>query len=380
MEKIKYKKIIQIIAIVLCMVFLINNARGVLAEESKEAELNIAVFSTYSGFETIADMFMDTHPGVKVSIKNYAEMYFEDDEYEDLAELYEKFSEDIGDGCDVINLAGSDYVTAIDDGLLEDLNAFMEKDKDFKKDDYFDSTFKIYERNGGVYALPKAAEPVYLKINRNLLKANNLIVDGNEVTFSDLEDLYKEVINNNSENIDYHPGGALELRMLDETYYRINGLDYDSDYSDFVSFMESIDGFSAGGVSDMTFNYMDSNLFSRRLEIDLTKDLDELMNESESTTAACSYVGTHGERYAECYAALGISSGSNNKELAWEFIKFAMGETDFIIGDEYMISMNKNKAERQYANLKDETKNRLFEDLNSADTTWVLNKEYLLSE
>ena len=94
----------------------------------------------------------------------------------------------------------------------------------------------------------------------------------------------------------------------------------------------------------------------------------EIFEGTEDMTGAILYESMHGEYYPTSIASLSISNFSPNKELAWEFIKFAFNDRDTSYRSSSTFSPNKRKMESVCEELAPEHKERLFRDIEAINT------------
>lgn len=336
-----------------------------VSEKELSGELTIAYSSAYSGYEIIAQMFMELHPDVHITTHNYADDF---DDTTDVASYMRAYSEDIASGTagDIVDVSNADYVTLAKKGAIIDLNSFMENDEGFDRADYYKSAFLAHEVDGKVYAIPKSLEPVYIKLNKKIIEETGLSGLNDTVSYKSMLSMFKRAKEDNEDIVLSSYSLAYLINVYDVNFYLENDA-YDDEYE---AFQEDFDYVvnntkDVTGAGSMTINRMNSNEFSRRFDVTPNQDLDELMNESDTVSAAYCYTNPEGEKCMDCFESMAVSKSSENKEAAWEFIKFAISAQDFVMGDEIMVPVNKAKAERIYSNLSDETKERLFSDMDS---------------
>jgi ABC-type molybdate transport system substrate-binding protein len=212
------------------------------------------------------------------------------------------------------------------------------------------------------------AQPIYLRFNKKLLDLAGIEYPEDTITFWELNDIYCQVKQVTQEPLYLLNYGSYDPLVTYELPYYIqeNALDSE-EYIQYLQANKEMDYSetyrSRGSVTD---DKIDDNVLCR-MEWCFTLQTPELLNamfsETDTLTEAVLYE-TH-EKYPIINgSSLSISSFSQNKELAWEFIKFVMGDHDLSFFDIAEIPINKAKAERVYANagISEDVRNRLFSD------------------
>ena len=224
------------------------------------------------------DLFMKEHPGVKIETKVVFDNDVTDEQYNEglntlITELASDQRADIYDATYLpseIKTKGSGY--------FEDLNQYIDADPNFNRDDYYDNILRAAEVDGKLYQIPEGFYYVMLRLNRNITDELNYEVP-DEMDINDLYELYQQAkpIADDDFTIDVQNNIYVFLPMTeDRAYLKKEEVNFDSE------------------------NYVD---FLRKMQ----------------------------ELYQ--YQPSSMSSGCKDKALAWEFIKFCIGQKQFEFED-----------------------------------------------
>lgn len=111
--------------------------------------------------QTIYREFEAANPGVKVRVENNPDGYVQ----KMILSFVAKAEPDL------MMLDASSAAIFINNGVLADLTPFIEKDPDFKLDDYFTNVVDIARRDKALYAIPLDFTPMVLYYNKRLFDA-----------------------------------------------------------------------------------------------------------------------------------------------------------------------------------------------------------------
>ena len=98
------------------------------------------------------------------------------------------------------------------------------------------------------------------------------------------------------------------------------------------------------------------------------EDINDIFEGTEDMTGAILYESMHGEHYPSATLALSISSFSENKKLAWEFIKYAFSDKETSLNHASLFSPNRKKMEKVSEELTPENREKLFRDIEAINT------------
>lgn len=231
-----------------------------------------------------------------------------------------------GNAPDIIDLSNGSVNQYIEKGILEDLYPFFDKDSELKKENYVQSVFKAYERDGKLYA----AMPTF-SINTIIGKTSDV---GSEMGWT-MEDLMA-LVKSKPEGTQVFDYGTKESILSSLCIYGLNDyVDWSTgkcsfDSEDFIKVLEFSNQFN----SDSEYTYDESapstptKIRNGQLLLMMTNISDvtsyqmyeAMFGEPITFIGYPSGSGT-GSSISASEVVLGISSKSKNKDGAWEFIR-----------------------------------------------------------
>lgn len=164
------------------LIFLYLNRKEVVIEFAmfNGSNWNVAVQESYSVIDKAIEKFESEHKGVKVK-------YISGIPKEDYSEwMARRVLEDKMP--DIFMILDDDFENYIKLGLIENLDKYVENDKNFDIDKYYSEIASSGIFDGSRYALPYEAMPTLMFVNRTLLENFHLDIPRNDYTF---EDFYK---------------------------------------------------------------------------------------------------------------------------------------------------------------------------------------------
>ena len=286
------------------------------------------------------DLFMKEHPGVKIETKVVFDNDVTDEQYNEglntlLTELASDQRADIYDATYLpseIKTKGSGY--------FEDLNQYIDADPNFNRDDYYDNILRAAEVDGKLYQIPEGFYYVMLRLNRNITDELNYEVP-DEMDINDLYELYQQAkpIADDDFTIDVQNNIYVFLPMTeDRAYLKKEEVNFDSEnYVDFLRKMQELYQYQPSYV---TYAFTDIKSFSgKSVLLNTFTNLLEgspsgMFEETDTATKPILLKSTDGKipfwRIGEDFS---MSSGCKDKALAWEFIKFCIGQKQFEFED-----------------------------------------------
>ncbi len=345
------------------------------AEVSEESELEeltgelvIMSWLPFNNWEQVIEDFTAEHPGVSVTVDmpKQEEMM--------TAEFMERYTTRImtGEGFDLVESEFVNMEKCASQEVFADLYELMNTDSDFHREDYFSCIFEAAEIDGKMPAFVYNVMPAYIHLNKKLLERAGLEYTKDTISFKELYELYEKVREVAGERIflmDSGYGYEGVSRYEDGYFIRNNLMDSD-EYEEYLRMRHelyyTLENRSQwlDGTMKIDFDVLccASDL---RLPRSSSNDMDinDFFKGTEDMTGVIVYESMHGERYPESIASISISNFSPNKELAWEFIKYAFSDKDTSRNNVSMISPNKGKAEIVSEELSLENKEKLFRDI-----------------
>ena len=254
-----------------------------------------------------------------------------------------------GDIYDIVQLAENSYYFA-NQGVLEDLTPWAEEDADFDLDDFYEVGIDAYSHNDRLYGLPLRLGTVMMYYNKDLLDQHGLDYPDENSTWDEITEM-AETISNPSEGVfGMNPLGGWwastsqfirshDVRMLSEDYtefqldspegieaiekmnYLVNDLNIAPNSSQIPEGVDLWTSGRQGFLIDGPWHVLSSRANIEDFEWDMTS--------APTMPGVTDTAPTFSN-------AFHIASASDNKEDAWEVIKFWTGvESQEILASEH---------------------------------------------
>lgn len=267
-----------------------------------------------------------------------------------------------GDGADIIDCSQFPFYRYADSGILEDLNLYMEQDTDFRREDFYESVLDTMEYKGNLYAVPSSFTFFLLRVNK-IAYDETVETDDGMLDLWDIAALWDTAV---------QEGALLEDSLYQKNTYGWLELMEDDIYIDYENGTNTVGAEEEKNLLEK----LKAMYRGRREDYDTDKDKkvfvsndpllnffvirDDWMSDAEflqeTETATKPYVlkRTDGQLCIDAPEdhMWGINAGSQNKALAWEYIKFYIGEQEYTHGDyfEYpgtwVIPINRKNGEQ----------------------------------
>ena len=349
--------------------------------EELTGELTILSWFPFNNWEYVIEGFTKEHPGVTITVDMPGQ------EEVMTKEFMERYTTRImaGEGFDIIESDLVNMEKCAGQEVFADLYELMEADGDFKKEDYFSCIFGPMETDGKLPAFVYNVMPVYFHLNKKLLEQAALEYTKETISFNELHELYEKVRESVGEKVfltdsNYGYGGMSEY---EDGYFIRNNLMDSEEYREYLQMRHGL-YYTTEQRSVMHDGSMKiaADTLCCRSDLRLPgNNANEVFEGTEDMTGAIAYVSMHGERYPTSIASLSVSNYSPNKELAWEFIKFAFSDEESSHPYSSLISPNRGKVEKACEGLAPENKEKLFRDIEAinayrfSDTNLYYNLE-----
>lgn len=290
-------------------------------QESDQKVLTIGLFGENPAFLKKAESFFKEHPEYELVYQVYDYQGNDEDPYQQL-----KIEISAGKGPDVINFASAYSESVAAGGLTEDLYPWMEADRSFSMEDYFENIFHAFAVDGKLSAVPAGF------CIRTAVGPAEYYQEMEDWDFQALSELYAQY---QKDHILY-PG---------ETRMDVFGFLYTgtvSEYMDWEKGTCSFDGDTFQKLLEFSEQFPEALVFPedgsvRQLFVDGTALLfpcfvDSIwaigLNREMYEGQELAYMGypNVGNVAAAADAVLGINVNSGHKQEAWEFIRYFLSE------------------------------------------------------
>lgn len=286
------------------------------------------------------DLFMKEHPDVKIETKIVFDNDVTGEQYKEglNALITELASDQRADIYDAMYLPSE--IKTKNSGYFENLNQYIDADPNFDRDDYYDNILRAAEVDGKLYQIPEGFYYVMFRLNKNITDELNYEVP-DEMDINDLYALYQQAkpIADDNFTIDEQNNIYMFLQMAEDgTYLKNEKVNFDSEnYVDFLRKLQELyqyqPAYATHGFTDIR-NFSGKNVLLNTFTNLLENSPNGMFEETTTATKPILLKSTDGKipfwRIGEDFS---MSSGCKDKALAWEFIKFCIGQKQFEFED-----------------------------------------------
>ncbi len=290
--------------------------------------------------------FNKVHPNVVIEYNDTAVPAFDLSPEEYMLAL-EKYEDDLGvnmvagNPLDLI-INSKDYTSQfVPSGIIYDLYEFIENDPEFIKEHYFMNILEQSEIKGGLYVLPTEIIFESVRIRSDVLEYFEIDENNIEtVDYKFMYDLYFKTVESGAfPEIKYMVREEFSSKavLLDEEYaaaYDPETMTVNFETPEFIEYLETTKKFDAvenpfqlrAAIGDIGVFATDDYLFE--ISQSVGQGAKFYMGEMENATRPFPLVSSTGQLVPTVFGGISIPKNAENAELAWEFIKFYIGETE----------------------------------------------------
>lgn len=329
------------------------NSDAVTTETEGKKSLSMSLCWDFYYVEEAAEKFKALHPEFDINVTKYSNDY-------------EKYTAQVstalmaGTADDLLDGYGIDYKDSATVKLLADFYPLMKADPEFNEDDYFVNVFRAMEYQGGLYTFPTSFSYQMVAVNSQAPDELQEKFDQHKfVSAFDLIDIYKTA------EAGYYMHDSFDaliaLNDASDSFFNMEKKTCDFNNPRFVSLLN--DAKAATEPEKMLGYTYGSNVYPPEEEATRSKkylyqqfsaDVYQYFlefNEELMFGNPIPYANEEGSLLISPLKNFCINEKSENKELAWEFIKFMATEQD-TAEDEYVfipsIPVNKGLFEFKY--------------------------------
>ena len=294
--------------------------------------LRVSYCYDFTYVDSAAVKYKMRHPGVEIIVTGYSNNY-------------QKYVSQVstalmaGTADDIFEVHGVNYKDPATVSLLSDFYPLMNADPDFNEGDHFTNVYKALEYKGGLYTFPASFAYQMMAVNNRV--SDKLVSDFaryDHVTMFDLINIYKNAgmgpgyyVNNSFDVI------TAFLRVMD-SFVDMESRTCDFNNQRFIDFLNDVKNATEPekklGWSYGVYTYIaeEEAEKSKKYLLPQFSDSDYLyflaFEESSRFENPLPLTNEKGELIIEPLKSFCISEQSENKELAWDFIKFMVDESD----------------------------------------------------
>lgn len=340
--------------------------REAYVQPEMKGEISISLLEEASFITAGAELFMKKYPDIKININVFREL--KTIELEGGAEMSaapeEGFTTDnyltylgtqimSGKADDIIltsMLSMRDYIKM---GAFEDLSYYLESTPEINEENYYINVIEAFRRNGGLYEMPLSFSMWVIYFDRQLVEASGIAPDKElkSIRYSEAMELAKQMVDATDLPNTYlelgtgKPESMLIMEDIDQFINMETG-QFDFNVPAFTNILKQAKSLRQNGYYDtgtIDFYNMEYH-FGLGTDFDSQAAIFSLLPDS-SYYMAMPQCDANGDALFYAYLTLGINSGSENKEIAWEFIKFLLSEEAQVNPSMYNIGINKAALE-----------------------------------
>ncbi len=300
----------------------------------------------YFGIYPLAEGFNELHPNVEIIVEGYnrVDQTLSPEELEVEGQTYKN---DLhmqllsGTAPDLI-FTGRDYTSnlAFTDNI-RDLNAFMQNDPNFNKDDYYMNVFEAFEVTGKLYNMPNTFSFDFLRMREDVIRAAG--IDPSTVETVDYKFLLdvqsKAMASGKIPDLKYiaqhdYTGNALLYKQEISTNFNSDTMTANFDSPEFIEYLNFTKehavsqytyGYFPGPIYDRNDSFVDDSYFVQEIGMLVGYETGKFKTaELPGITDPIPVVTSNGEVLVYPGFTMSIPTNAKNPALAWEFIKYCI--------------------------------------------------------
>jgi len=344
-----------------------NNEMAIKKELSGKLNIAAPVLDVFQGNEkrnpliSAAEAFMTLHPGVIINL----DIVYTTTVDENMDKFRTQMATGLmtGTAPDIVDVGLLPYDRYSESGLLCNLYELMNSDPSFEYNDYYDNIFEAFSYNDGLYAVPHNVSFLVSTMYKDFVKATGVDFGAKDtVSFVEMFDIYDAYVKSNpSSEVVYMASGVSPFSMANENFnyladYRNKKARFDepwfTEYQSRIKAMPIPPSIKITPDRHIMIANADTIAFEKNAKIMFnvanmffSPQVGAIRNIIAYDSGIFSYPVLHVEkdgkvRMSAAYDLLAITEQSNNKELAWEFVKFFLSYYD----DEIITNIPINKS------------------------------------
>ncbi len=335
--------------------------------------------SEYSGWAPLVKGFTELHPNVEIITQTSGITGFET--AEEIILTQEQYVEQLkvkfvsGDVPDILFEPKDLFSELVPSGVFMDLNEFIESDETFIKEDYFMNVIEAVEIGGKLYRMPSTFNTTFYRFNTDILKAAGISEE--EITSVDykfvMDTFNKAVESGEVPDLQYvdkegYAGKTLFRAAEYEACFDMDSMSANFDTENFRNYLSVMNDYNNSPTPDGIFYateegvlLSDNTYFMEEMLMRILGDnISYLTMEKENATRAYPSMASNGDYFVATSPNLSIPTSAKNPELAWEFIKYCIYESEKVTtytdyenvgkwnGDRFNLNIpiNKNNAKK----------------------------------
>lgn len=305
--------------------------------------IEIAVMAADPYLDEAVKQYKKLRPDIQIEIKQYlATPQTDGDGMSQSGEAttmadFEKYVQSIstqmmsGKGADIIAMNDLPQDKYVQKNMLVNLYNYMDKDSEFKKEQYYQNILESSQDGDGLYAMPFSFVLDAITGNKELLDKAKIEIGDQTWTWDDFKEISKKLKEQAGEDyvafVNLFPVQLL-ADYIEANYDKLidqGKANFDSDL--FRDMMKQIKSLYDEGVLKAEFTYdYSKTLFNNANLLDPTMGLSQILDPKLNLFQRPTVNGESSGTSFKSYFTLGINSKSKVQDEAWNFIKFMLSE------------------------------------------------------
>ena len=341
-------------------------SREAYVQPEMKGEISISLLDEASFITAGAELFMKKYPDIKININVFRELKTIQLEggAEMSADPEEGFTTDnyltylstqimSGKADDIIltsMLSMRDYIKM---GAFEDLSYYLESTPEINEENYYMNVIEAFRKYGGLYEMPLSFGMQVIYFDKQLVEASGIAPDKElkSIRYSEAMELAKQMVDVTdlpNTYLEIGTGKSESMLIMEDIYQFINmeTEQFDFNIPAFTNILKQTKSLRQNGYYDtgtIDFYNMEYH-FGFGTDFDSQAAIFSLLPDS-SYSNAMPQCDANGDVLFYAYYTFGINSSSENKEIAWEFIKFLLSEEAQVNPSMFNIGINKAALE-----------------------------------
>lgn len=297
-----------------------------------KGEITISCLYAEEFLNTAAEQFMKLYPNVKVTINSYKESSSEGTVEDYRTYLNTKIM--TGKAEDILFTSSLPITKYSEMGVFEDLSGYIQKTPEMNDENYFMNVLQAAQEVGGeIYIIPYAARFDTLAFSAELMSEHG----GNESDVQDLHfgtamDLAKQMVDETDKN------NAFLVQMNTVSYAHslikdsigqfidVNAKKVSLDTPEYIALLESVKSLSEKGYFDTDIDFYNMEFyFAAECDYDVQAAYYS-MDTKNGPNYCMPLTDAEGRTLVKSNPCVAVNSSSENKDLAWEFIRYLLSD------------------------------------------------------
>jgi len=301
--------------------------------------------SRVNGASVMAAGFMKLHPNVSIIVDSANINYEEAADFDPLTAFRQRIGVQLMSGEKAPDIVAQAYAIdigkAASSGMIIDLYPYWNNDPDIVKEDYFINVLKANEYGNGLYAIPTMFTVSIGNLNKRVTEPLGIDIDAlDSISVTELLDIYLEALDKGIISDDFwfmygYSGKNSITGFIQRDYLDNKSQKAYFNTPEFIEYLEKSNRIPTSR-SVLNSNYESTSIknFEEKnnaffMQGSTSFDNHMLFDSASSlTSGGILLTKPSGRAHAHAYQNYAISSSCKNPELAWEFIKYCIIESD----------------------------------------------------